>query len=1098
MISEILLIMIIESLLITVYRVWRNDYQHILNDIILLIGIVLLSLTIINLFNSSNLNTIVRLEEYWGLIMNSTAKVMITKSIILMVLNILGLFIYNVELGYILSNIGLNLVFGRLIDLASEVLYIVFSYSQLMYIIYHMIHVIWIIAKAFEPVITLLAPLVIIRGIRPLIVPLIAVGLSLMMIPVYASSQLGYSNANLINLLMLVNRTLNLLNYSNGIHIYVLNSQYALITGSLCGAGFISYGESIMIAGNHGNQSGCLVTLNSTYIAWIKVPAIITVGTEYESVIPVTYINVNPIVNELIINNKVSALWSWVRKPSTWLATSNNYALTLHFNQTIINNSTIVLWAYASKVSVHLDKVGNCSEEVLGINGDVINRELISRFDEFEEYALNYYNSSLIYGMVWLRNESLFNPISPNPPADLRQYLVNITCRGNGTAGGSITIVGSRLSTWGYEGNLIAYTSNLYAYFKSMNNNFHGSLLDKFMVIPSALAWLMYPLSVVGLLEALLVLTGELTPLNTPIMRLTSELRNLVFLISNQSPRSLILSLIRIKQGKGRATDLSSIIKGNYHYSANRQGMRRLLAPYIRQNYLNHLSNHGLFGIYLKSRNNPYLSSLLREASGSRHRPGLISSIKIRHLLARPLGPPELAGNILLGGRWNQWMESREFLMERLIKNEVLIFKLYERGLLSNREAQRRIRYWFFRSIMEYRSRLRLTASGRGALMALTYLTHGHSKDIIPRLLESNNEVKLSRGLRINKSDKLTAFTLLSLAMNPDAKAIVALVKSGILSVDKGKLMELMGLYRELTSPWIINHVKNVVEELQKLKVSAETYRIIMGNVRKILAVQENLIKQYVRLNAGNIRFKYSNLNGSTPLRGLIKAKNISNLAVYLLRDSTNIHSVYMNHLRNLSAGVINIRRRSTLVGIIMEYAFSKGNVDLALISTSLGLHPVTLIKEMLMILDPSTAMNTVRSIIRQSILDEDLKRELTAALTLNPNSIAYRRLYERYLIRMARFYDGSINASDKVWLSGLMNQLDHMVALFADSYIRRNIGSVKFNAALKLSKANAIRSVMKLSIYNETEYSTLLSITRIRRSIRFTGGKYLSSIKRS
>ncbi|WP_156769889.1 hypothetical protein [Caldivirga maquilingensis] len=1055
-----------------------------------------LSLTVISLFNGSSINAVVRMEEYWGLVINTTAKVMITKSIALMVLNILGLFIYNTGLGYILSNIGLNLVFGRLIDLASEVLYIVFSYSQLMYIIYHMIHVIWVIAKAFEPVVALLAPLVMIRGIRSLIVPLIAVGLSLMMIPVYASSPLGYNNMNLINLVTLVNRTLDLVNYNGSIHVYVFNSPNALITGSICSVGFISYDESIMI---NENQPGCLITLNSTYVAWIKVPAAITVSTVNESMIPVTYINVHPMVNELITNGKVIALWRWIREPSAWLATSNNDTVVLRFNQTTMNNSIIMLWVYASKVNVHLGKTSNCSGEVLSINSSVVNGGLISRFNEFEEYALSYYNSSLTYGVVWLRNESIFNPITPNPPRDLNQYLINITCRGNGTIGGSITIVGSRLSTWGYEGNLLAYTSNLYEYFRSMNNDFHGSLLSEFMAIPSALSWLMYPLSIVGLLEALLILTGESTPLNTPIIRLTSELRNLIFLISNQSPRSLILSLMRIRRGKGGITDLSSITGENYsYYPANRQRIRGLLALYSRQGYLTHLSNHGLFGIYLKSKRNPYLSSLLRETVGSRRNPGLISRIRIRYLLARPLGPLELTENILLGDKWNRWVESREFLARRLIRNEALVFELYERGLLSSREAQRRIRYWFFRSIMEYRSRLRLISNKRSAYTALTYLTHGHSKDIISRLVDASNEVKLGKEHRVNRNDKLAVFTLLSLAMNPNAEAIVALVKSGLASVDKGKLMELMSIYRELTSPWVINYIGRVTEVLQKLKVSAETYRIIMNSVRKVSGIRRNLIKQYVRLNIKGVRFNYVNLNGLTPLRGLINTKNISNLAVYLLRDSTNIPSLFMNYLRDLSAGTLNIRRRSTLMNIIMEHAFSKGNVDIALISTSLGLHPATLIKEMLMTLDPLITVNTVRSIIRQGILDEDLKRELTAALTLNPNSSAYRRLYVRYLIRMSRFYEGAVNASDKAWLSGLMNQLDHMVTLFAESYIEKNIGDVKFKTALKLSKVNTVRGIMKLSTNDKTTYSTLLSITRIRRSIRFTGGKYLSGIKRS
>ncbi|MGC8571192.1 MAG: hypothetical protein ACP5L1_07730 [Caldivirga sp.] len=1095
MINTILLMIPIEASLIIAYRIRRVGYKLIFNDIILFAGIVSLSLAIIDLFNRSNLSTIIRLEEYWNSAINATAEVMILRSIALMVLNILGLFIYNVGIGYILSNIGLNLVFGRLIDLASEVLYITFSYSQLMYIMYHMVHVIWIIAKVYEPVIILLAPLVMIKSTRPLIVPLIAVGLSLMMVPVYASTHLSYSNVNIINLVTFINRTLNLVNYSNIIHVYLINSPYTLTTGSICGVGFISYGESIII----GNQLGCSIILNSTYVDWIKVPAVSSVSISNESAIPIIYINVYPMVNELIDKGEVRALWRWVKKPSSWLITKNDDALTLCFNQTITNKSMMILWAYASNVRIHLEEPSNCSEEVLSINGNVISGELIMRFNEFEKYALDYYNSSLVYDEVWLRNKSLFNPISPNPPSDLRQYLVNVTCIGNGTVRGNITIVGSKLSTWGYEGNLIAYTSNLYAYFKSMYNELHGSLLRKFTVIPSALAWLMYPLSVVGLLEALLMLVGESTPLNIPIMRLISELRNLIFLVSNQSPRSLMSNLIRVRRGKNQALDLRGIINENYHnYLTNRQGMRRLLSFYSKPRYLNYLSNHGLFGIYLKARSNPYVSGLLREVSGSRRDPGLISRVRIRYLLARPLGSIQLAEGILLGGKWSQWVEVREFLVRRLIRNEMLTFELYERGLLSRREVQRRVRYWFFRSIVEYRGRLRMISSMGNALTALTYLTHGHSKNIIPRLLKVSGEVKLGSELRVNKSDNLMVFTLLSLAMNPDVEAIVALVKSGLISVDKGRLVALMSFYRELTSPWVINHVKSIVNSLQKLKVSTETYRIIMGKLRKMLIEQENLTKQYVRLSAEKIRLKYGNLNGSTPLRGLVNARNISNLAVYLLRDSTNVSSVFVNYLRNLSAGTINVKRRSILMNIIVEYAFSRGNVDLALVAASLGLHPATLIKEMLMILDPSTATNAVNNTIKRGILDENLRRELTVAITLNPNSSPYRRLYERYLIRMSRFYSGIANTNDEAWLSGLMNQLDYMITLFIDLYIKKSIGDANFKMALRLSKANAVRDIMKLSISDKSAYSILLSTIRIRRSISFTRGKYLRGIKRS
>lgn len=1081
MITASLIALFTEAFVIILYKIRRLNYHFLINDLIMFVSLSAVSLVIYSLFIRVNPTHILNAESSWYRLTELILTLVVIKSVVLTALNIMGLFINNINIYDIVSYIGLNVVFGRFIDLASQILYVTLSYAQLMYMIYHMVYVVQYIASACAPALTLLIPLVMVRNIRPLVVPIVAVILSLMLVIVYVGQP---NNAGILNLINTVNKSLNIIPNYSYIHIYLINSPYVMATGYVCGMGFISYGDSIIIG---GDLNCTTVILNSTYVDWVNVPSTVTITTKHVQGWVITSVNINPKVQMLLSNGYVTAIWRWVNEPSSWSYTASNDTEVIHFKQSLNGVSLMVLWAYAASVRVNLSNP-NCTVNVLRLGNDtVINSGLVAMFNEFEDYALRYFNASIVGGIIQLGNGAWFKPIDPNPPRDLTQYVVNVTCRGNGVINGDVTITGSRLSTWGSEGRLIAYTSYLYTYFREMNESLRGSdLVSWLLAIPESLTWLMYPLSLVGLVTALLIVTSESMPINTPISRLIDNLRNLIFIVSNERS-GLLAHLIRLKRG-GDTVNLRSVIDERTNRSTISRTIHRLASIYSRPGYLRHLSNHGLLGTFIKSRGNPYVMRLLGEVTGVRRGISTSTRVKLRHLLAKPLGPLETAERMLLGGKWSYWIESREFLVKRLLRNESIIFELYERGMLSNRDAQRRLRYWFFRSIMEYRDRLRLLDVRRNAQLALAYLTHSHSRGLLPSLVNTMDGVNRATGL--NRNGESTTLAALLSAMNLNTGALVTLVKAGLVRVDKGRLMDLMDMYRRLSSPWVINYVNGLMESIRGLRegLSRDSLNMVMSIMRELETKRNTLVAKAVRMRE-NVGMAH-HWDGFILKRSPVASIRNPTLAKYLLRDSTNIRNVLNGYIKRLMAQGYG---GSSLTRIMVEYSIGRGPIDLMLMSANLGLHPMTLIKEILVTLDPHSAHEAINGVLRRGILDDELRRELTMAINLRPGSKPYTRLYARYLARMGKFTMGIESPADRAWLGGLINQLDYAISVFMASYIRRNLGNIRLSAVVRVSRMKAINDIARLSISENSAYSVILSTIRIRRSLRYSRAKYLN-----
>ncbi len=1084
MISAQSIALLAEASVIVLYKIRRLNQHFLINDLIMFIGLSAVSLAIYSLFTRVNPINILNAELYWYRFTESALTLIAVKSAVLTALNVMGLFINNINVYNVLSYMGLNVAFGRFIDLASQILYVALFYAQLMYMIYHMVYVVQGMASSCAPALALLIPLVMVRGIRPLVIPIIAVILSLMLVIVYVSQPNNASALNLINLINLVNESLNAIPNYNYIHVYLINSPYAMVTGYVCGIGFISYGESIIIG---GDPNCTVVTLNSTYVDWVKVPSTSTVTTEHVQGWVITSVSIKPEVHMLVSNGYVTAIWRWVNEPSSWSYTTSNGTGVIHFTQGLDGASSMVLWAYAASVRVGLSNP-NCTISILRLSNDtMVNGGLVAMFNEFEDYALKYFNTSIVGGIIQLGNGAWFKPIDPTPPKDLTQYVVNVTCRGSGVVNGYVNITGSRLSTWGDEGRLIAYTNYLYAYFREVDKSLRGSdVAGWLLAIPKSLTWLMYPLSLVGLMTALLTVIGESMPINVPILRLIDELRNLIFIVSNER-FGLFKRLVRLKHSRD-TTDLRGIINDERANGLMANHIiRRLTSIYSRPKYLMQLSSHGLLGVFIKSRGNPYMMRLLGEVIGARRSINTLTKVKLRHLLAKPLGPLEVTERILLGGKWSYWVESREFLVKRLLRNESIIFELYERGMLSNREAQRRLRYWFFRSLMEYRDRLRLLDVRRNAQLALTYLTHGHSRRLLPSLIEAVGG--MDRLIGLGKNDAATLATLLS-AMNLNTRALVTLIKASLVKVDKGRLMYSMSMYRKLTSPWAINYVNGLMESIRGLRgsLSRDSLNMVMGIMRELETKRNTLVAKAVRIreNVGMVHHWDEFILKRSPVAGI----RSPTLVKYLLRDSTNIRNVLNDYIKRLMTRGYG---GSNLTRAIVEYSIGRGPIDLMLMSANLGLHPMTLIKEILVTLDPHSAHEAINGVLRRGILDDELRRELTMSINLRPGSKPYTRLYARYLARMGKFAMGIEGPADRAWLGGLINQLDYAISLFVESYIRRNLGNVRPSAAVRVSRVKAINDIARLSISEHSVYSVILSTIRVRRSLRYSRAKYLN-----
>jgi hypothetical protein len=221
MITAPLIALFTEAFVIILYKIRRLNYHFLINDLIMFVSLSAVSLVIYSLFIRVNPTHILNAESSWYRLTELILTLVVIKSVVLTALNIMGLFINNINIYDIVSYIGLNVVFGRFIDLASQILYVTLSYAQLMYMIYHMVYVVQYIASACAPALTLLIPLVMVRNIRPLVVPIVAVILSLMLVIVYVGQP---NNAGILNLINTVNKSLNIIPNYSYIHIYLINS----------------------------------------------------------------------------------------------------------------------------------------------------------------------------------------------------------------------------------------------------------------------------------------------------------------------------------------------------------------------------------------------------------------------------------------------------------------------------------------------------------------------------------------------------------------------------------------------------------------------------------------------------------------------------------------------------------------------------------------------------------------------------------------------------------------------------------------------------------------------------------------------------------
>lgn len=1020
----------------------------------------------------SALKLISSYERDWLNLLNAIALVALTRGIALSALNILGLFAYNVNVALIFTSGIVSALSGGFYDPASQLTYTSLYYSQLVYTSYHLLGAILAIALRLPNIPLVLAPLTAFRRIRGPVLATIIFLEAVALVYVYVSHQgVGMDNSRpMFRYIDALNRSLSLL--GNGtINVVLVNSPYGLVLGRFCGEDFTSYGYSMLIAVSDGT---CSVEVSSLYVDWVRVRLTMNYSVNTTYMGKVYEVSVMPQVNYLTYNGSMALLWQWVTQPTNWRVVNRGYVANVLFSQ-VEDNSSVLLWALSAGVMVNVVN-GTCSVNVS--EGDYypwLNDSVLMTFNGFEEDALRYYAS------LYMKppEGSIINylPINPKPPNDLHQYLANITCMGNGseTALVNVTIVGLDSSGWVNE-KTIAYTPRLKNFLDSVFGLVKAYALS-LTNLPNTMSWLLYSLSIPGAASALLVIIGEEAMVSTPILRFIEDLRNLIFAAPSRA--HTIARLVRYVRRGRRRISLGNAI-------SNEGIVERGPNPIARALWIRRLGKRGLLGLSASSRGNPYLTGLVRLISGTGARPSGALSIRLRHLLARPLGDVETGYRVILGRGMERLKEEREFLVSRLIRNEQISLSLYDRGIISRDEAQRRVRYWFYRTMLEYRARLRRLARGIDTKALLEFITHGHSRRLIVNIAKGYIK-STQKSIERATEDPLTIAVLLLMAMYLDAKSLEVLVKTGIVNVDKERLMALMGSYRLLTSIYSINNLSRIlryIEDVYGGSLPRDVKEELSKAVKTLTRFRRKLIKGSTSIRVGFVQ-------GTTPIGKvtlLVTPRvHYPRLARMFVRDSSNVSFILRRVLKDLG------RLNNSLAIILRNYLMEPRNIGILEISALMNLHPLTLIKEILRFLDEGIARQVVNTVLSMEILDNAMRSEIRQALVGDDASRRYSALVRGFLTRMLRLSMGHGTAGDRLWLMTMTHYMDTMVSEFLRRYLLR-LGVVNLPKGLSLTRQETLRGIFSgVQGFGEySSYSTLISLIRLRKSISRIRARFL------